>query len=555
MTIKLRSFLPVLKGDVFGGITAGIVALPLALAFGVASGAGAAAGLYGAIVLGLFAAILGGTRTQISGPTGPMTVVIAAAFATFQGNYESVLAVIFVGGLLQIILGLLRVGTFVKFIPYPVISGFMSGIGVIIILLQLHPLIGGDAVGSPLASIMNLPAAIIGTDIQSLLIGIITMLIVFGTPAKISRVIPSPLIALLGVSTFAFLAGFDVKTIGEIPDKIPSINFPTFQLAELSKILTIGMSLAVLGTIDSLLTSLVADSLTKEHHNSNRELIGQGLGNALTSLFGGIAGAGATMRTVINIKSGGTSRLSGVIHALFLLSVLVALGPLASHVPMAVLAGILIKVGIDILDYRLLKVLKKAPVHDLLVMLAVFIITVFVDLIVAVGVGVTLSAILLTYRIARQTEIQILEPEGEALLPNNDLAVQQETDFLIRIIHIKGPFFFGSTSQVLDKVDQMLGTKIVVFNCLEVPFMDLSAVFALDEMIDKLKGKDIEVITVTLEKTKNKLLSLGFDKKIGKDKMFVCHEEALQAAQDMLKILSLAKNQRFSPKSPKVVKI
>jgi len=555
MTIKLKNFLPVLKGDVLGGITAGIVALPLALAFGVASGAGAAAGLYGAIVLGLFAAIFGGTRTQISGPTGPMTVVIAAAIVTFQGNYESVLAVILVAGLLQIVLGLLKVGTFVKFIPYPVISGFMSGIGVIIILLQLHPLMGGEAVGSPLASIINLPTAIAGTDMQSLLIGIITMLIVFGTPAKISRVIPSPLIALLGVSTFAYLAGIDVKTIGEIPDKIPSMNFPTFHLEELNKILTIGMSLAILGTIDSLLTSLVADSLTKEHHNSNKELVGQGLGNAFVSLFGGIAGAGATMRTVINIKSGGTSRLSGVIHALFLLSILIGLGPLASHVPMAVLAGILIKVGIDILDYRLIKILRKAPVHDLLVMLAVFIITVFVDLIVAVGVGVTLSAILLTYRIARQMEIQILEPEREAMLPNNDLAVQKETDFLIRIINIKGPFFFGSTSQVLDKVDQLLGTKIVVFNCLEVPFMDLSAVFALDEMIDKLQGKNIEVLTVTLEKTKNKLLTLGFDKKIGNDHMFVSHEEALQAAHAKLEFLYIEKNKGFSTKSPKLVKI
>jgi len=273
-----------------------------------------------------------------------MTVVIAAALVSFQGNFESVLAVIFFAGLLQIILGFLKVGGFVKFIPYPVISGFMSGIGVIIILLRLHPLMGGNAVGSPLASLTNLPGAIAAADMQSLLVGIITMLIVFGTPAKISRLIPSPLIALLGVSLFAFLAGFDIKTIGEIPDKIPSMHFPRFQLAELSRIMTIAMSLAVLGTIDSLLTSLVADSLTKEHHNSNRELIGQGLGNTITSLFGGIAGAGATMRTVINIKSGGNSRLSGVTHAFFLLSILLGLGPLASHVPMAVLAGILIKV-------------------------------------------------------------------------------------------------------------------------------------------------------------------------------------------------------------------
>lgn len=529
------NFLSSFRGNLFGGLTAGIIALPLALAFGVASGAGAAAGLYGAIALGFLAALFGGTRTQISGPTGPMTVITAAALVTFNGNIEAVLAATIVAGLFQVVFGMLRLGSFVKYIPYPVISGFMSGIGVIILLLQVHPLIGSAAVSSPLEAVIRLPAAIANMNLQSLLVGILTMVIVFGTPARITRIVPSPLIALLIVSLFAYFAGFDIKTIGNMPDKIPSISLPGFSIGELKTILTLGLTLAVLGTIDSLLTSLVADSLTREHHNSNRELIGQGIGNTVAALFGGIAGAGATMRTVVNIKAGGTSRASGVIHSLFLFSILLGLGPLISHIPMALLAGILVKVGIDILDYRLLKVIKKAPVHDLLVMGIVFFMTVFVDLMVAVGVGVTLAALLLTYRMAKQTNIMIFNDPYE-FDPDQQLdqEVQKQSEYQIRVISIKGPFFFGSTSQVVAKVDQLLGTKVVVFNCCEVPFMDLSAVFALEEMIDKLLDKGVKVIMVTREQTRKKLLGLGFDKKLGGDRIFLSHEEAVHAAQSLI---------------------
>ena len=524
------------KGDFLGGITAGIIALPLALAFGVASGVGAEAGLYGAIILGLLAALFGGTRTQISGPTGPMTVITAAALVSFNGDFGAVLAAVLVAGLLQIVFGLCKLGGFVKFVPYPVISGFMSGIGVIIMLLQIHPLLGSDSVSSPLAAVTQLPSALSTINIDSVIIGLLTMAIVFWTPARVSRILPSPLIALLGVSTLAFYAGFDVKTIGEIPASLPEIRVPHFSLEQVSKILSTGISLAILGTIDSLLTSLVADSLTRESHNSNRELIGQGIGNAMASLFGGIAGAGATMRTVVNIKAGGTSRLSGAVHALFLVSILMGLGSLASHIPLAVLAGILIKVGVDILDYRLLKVFKKAPIHDLSVMLVVFVITVFVDLMVAVGVGITLSALLLTYRIAKQTRIQVFERGGEDEADSNaDTEIQKSTDFGIRVIQIQGPFFFGSTTQVVAHFDSLLGTKVVIFNCLEVPFMDLSAVFALDEMICKLQAKGVESLIVSRERTRKKLLGLGFGAKFGESSLFVDHDEVLAAARAILK--------------------
>jgi len=371
--------LPRLRGDLFGGLTAGVVALPLALAFGVASGAGAIAGLYGAIALGFFAALFGGTPSQVSGPTGPMTVIAAAAVVTFPGDLQAVFTVILIAGALQIVFGVIKLGIFVRYIPYPVISGFMSGIGVIIILLQLHPLLGSDSVGSPLVALFELPRAVAGANGYSLLLAGLTMLIVFLTPARISSVLPSPLIALLSMSLLSASLSFTVQTIGEIPSGLPALVLPAFSAEKLPKILAMAMALSVLGVIDSLLTSIVADSMTKERHDSNQELIGQGVGNMAAALIGGLPGAGATMRTVVNIKAGGTTRLSGMIHSLFLVAVLLGLGKYTALIPMPVLAGILMKVGVDILDYRMLRVLRRAPRQDLVVMLTVFGITVFVD--------------------------------------------------------------------------------------------------------------------------------------------------------------------------------
>jgi sulfate permease, SulP family len=302
------------RGDFFGGLTAGVVALPLALAFGVASGFGATAGLYGAIAVGLFAALFGGTPSQVSGPTGPMTVIVAAAVTSLAGNLQAVFAVILIAGVLQILFGAIKVGIFVRYIPYPVISGFMSGIGVIIILIQLHPLLGAPGVSSPLDAILRLPGALADVRLASLFLAGVSMVLVFFTPKRITRFIPSPLVALLGGTFLSLLIGLPVATIGDIPSGLPDIALPWFSIELLPKIMPLALALAVLGTIDSLLTSVVADSMTKGRHNSNRELVGQGIGNIAASLIGGLPGAGATMRTVVNIKSGGVTRVSGVIH-------------------------------------------------------------------------------------------------------------------------------------------------------------------------------------------------------------------------------------------------
>jgi len=516
-----------LVGDIYGGVTAAIIALPLALAFGVASGAGAQAGLYGAIILGLIASLFGGTSVQISGPTGPMTVVVAASIALFKGDMATIMSIILLGGIIQMCLGFLKVGKLVRYIPYPVISGFMTGIGVIIILIQLHPLVGAGGYSSPILAIKHLQTIFTDFNNGDLLLGGLTLLIVFLFPKRLSTRLPSPLAALIVGTALSVFAHMDVTTIGHIPTELPQLVLPHFSLSNITFIVTTAMSLAVLGSIDSLLTSLVADSLTKTSHKPNKELVAQGLGNTITALFGGIPGAGATMRTVVNVKAGGTTRLSGIIHAIVLILILVIFGSMAELIPMAVLSGILIKVGFDIVDYRFLKLLKKAPKHDIIVMFAVLLLTVVVDLIVAVGVGIVLASILLTYRIAQQTNSIIHEIPIH--IDDNEIGreAQESTEFSIRVIDINGPFFFGSTTQIVGKIGAFLGTEVVIFNCKNVPFIDYSAVFALSEKITKLKSHNILPMIVANENIVSNLTQGGICSLIPCEHIFENLEDAI----------------------------
>ena len=396
-----------LKGDIFGGITAGIVALPLALAFGIqafggvndpaAASMGALAGIVGATMLGFFASLFGGTHSQISGPTGPMTVVaatmISGIWASSGGNISSVLISMALAGLFcglfQILFGIIKLGKYIRYIPYPVLSGFMSGIGVIIILQQLYPLVGLKGTGTMIDLVMGIPAAVAdGISVTALLLGLGTILIIELFPL-LTKKVPATLVALIVMTVISLFCNLDSKLIiGEIPSGLPlpffakaGIDMASIDWGVVLKASLIpGLTLAGLGSIDTLLTSVVADNITKTKHNSNKELIGQGIGNAMAGLFCGLPGAGATMRTVVNVKSGGRTQISGMIHALLLLAILLGLGSLVKYVPLSVLAGILITVGWGIIDFRGFKDLFKIPKADAVVLVVVFIITVFVDL-------------------------------------------------------------------------------------------------------------------------------------------------------------------------------
>lgn len=518
-----------IKGDVFGGITAGIVALPLALAFGIqafggvdspgASSMGALAGLVGATLLGFFAALFGGTHSQISGPTGPMTVITASivsgAWASSQGNISAVLlsmslAGIFCG-LFQVLFGLIRIGKYVRYIPYPVLSGFMSGIGVIIILQQLYPIIGKKSPASTLDMILNFPATIAeGISVPALLLGLACIALIILVP-KVTKKVPATLVALVVVTVVSLFTGLDsALTIGNIPAGLPMPFFTKVQLDGIDWMVVIkaslvpGLTLAGLGSIDTLLTSVVADNITKTKHNSNQELIGQGIGNAVAGLFCGLAGAGATMRTVVNVKSGGRTQLSGMIHAALLLAILLGLGSLVKYVPLSVLAGILITVGWGIIDFRGFKDLRRIPKSDAFVMIVVFLMTVFVDLLTAVGIGMVIACVLFMKRAGDLVEDGYSSKELSTF--DKESPWEDEKDMPKDIHHhiyierLDGPIFFGSITgfqRVMHDIPK--DAKIVIIRMRRVPFMDQSGVYAMETVIKDLQAQGVKVLMTIIQ--------------------------------------------------------
>ncbi len=519
-----------LKGDIFGGITAGIVALPLALAFGIqafgvmdvpeAGAIGALAGLTGAIMIGIFASLFGGTPSQISGPTGPMTVIsatlISGVWASSQNNITMVIISMAIAailcGLFQILFGILKIGKYIRYIPYPVLSGFMSGIGIIIIVQQIYPLFGLKSPVLVVDMITQLPDKISGFSLAALLLGLGTVAIIYLFPL-ITKKIPSTLVALVVMTIVAVCVHFDSKlTIGEIPSGFPmpfflkgGMDFSQVNWLSVIKMSVLpALTLAGLGSIDTLLTSVVADNTTKTKHNSNRELIGQGIGNMMVGLFAGLPGAGATMRTVVNIKSGGRSRLSGVIHGIFLLAVLLGLGKVVKFVPLSVLAGILITVGIGIIDVKGFKDLLKIPRADAVVLLTVLFLTVFVDLLIAVGIGMIIACVLFMKRASDLVEGGYHSDQMTAFdkeIPWEDEKVlTDEVRSKIYIQRLNGPIFFGSITRFQEVMHDIPDdAKIVIIRMRLVSFMDQSGLYAMETAIKDLQSKGVTVLMTIIQ--------------------------------------------------------
>ena len=476
------------RGDITGGITAGVVALPLALALGVASGVGPMAGMYGAIAVGFFAALFGGTPSQISGPTGPMVVVLAGLFASLSGDVELIFTAVLLAGLFQILFGFLGIGNYIRLVPYPVISGFMSGIGAIIIILQIGRLLGHEPPGGTLGALGYIPTALADINFATLALGIGTLVIAYKWPASLGKYVPGALAALI-IGTIVSLFITNVPILGDIPTGLPSLHMPTFESSTLLLVLEAAFILAILGAIDSLLTSLVADNMTRTRHDSSKELIGQGIGNTVAGLIGGIAGAGATMRTVVNIRSGGKERLSGMVHALVLLAVVLGLSPLASAIPHAVLAGILVKVGLDIVDWSYLKRAHSGPRWDFALMLLVLGLTVFVDLITAVGVGVVLAALAYVRQIA-QLQIEELKKIPDTLNDPKENALLEKAKGKVSIFSFGGPLSFGAAADLGHHVREWVkpGSRVLILDFSRVPTMDVSASMAVETVTSDAKS-------------------------------------------------------------------
>jgi len=563
------------RGDFFGGITAGIVALPLALAFGLSSGLGPSAGLYGAIFISFFAAFFGGTPTQISGPTAPMTAVsmvfIADILSNFDGSISKalpiILAVFLLSGLLQIVLGIIGLGKYIRYIPYPVVSGFMTAIGVIILVTQIAPTVGyyvkediefvenfiekaesnliqkslNDEISNEmlvlddfksaiensknitqdkimteaktlaskkasgvLGTINVLPRILKNIDITELILALFTIFIIYGFK-KITTVVPSTLVALFVVSGIAYGFGINYRPISAIPSGIPEIQFGIFKvidIALIAKYIFVAITLALLGAIDSLLTSIVADNMTKTIHEPNKELIGQGIGNSIGALFGGIPGAGATIRTVVNINSGGKTRLSGMIAGLLLLFILLALGPIASKIPAAVLAGILITVGIGVMDYKGLKAIPYMPKPEVFILVIVLVLSSVWNLVYAVGIGLVIASLIFMKKVGDLTSRSLnVTPLKREEAWNDEFEFPSNLKEEVFIKHIEGPLFFGNTAKFTETAKQIpLTSSVLVIRLDKVPYIDQSGLYALESVIMDLIKKDKKVLLVGIKK-------------------------------------------------------
>ncbi len=527
-----------LRGDLYGGLTAAIIALPLALAFGVASGAGPAAGLYGAICVGLFASLFGGTPAQISGPTGPMTIVSASVFTQFASEPAMAFTVVMMAGAFQMLFGYLRIGRYVNLMPYPVISGFMTGIGCILIILQLEPLVGHVAPKSVINALTVLPSDLISPNWQAAFIGVVAFVICVGTPGRLAKQVPTPLIALVVGTLLALLLPGDVPQLGSVSVSLPSLQLPRVDLMQLNYMLVSAAVLAALGSIDSLLTSLVADNMSRSFHDSDKELVGQGVGNLVAGLAGGIPGAGATIRTLANLKAGGRTPLSGVIHAVALFLIALGLGSVVSFIPHAVLAGILLKVGIDVIDWRFLKRLHRAPRTDIVLMLVVLLLTVFVDVITAVGVGVVLASLAFVKEMA-DVQVQsirtIVDEEHHQLLSETEAEAFRQLGGRATILHLSGPMSFGAANEMMRRMVAVKVVEVLIIDLSDVPSVDGSAALTLEEIIQRAQDSDQAVLIAGMQYVVARLLGqLGVLDKLRETTRFATRIEAIEEARRLL---------------------
>jgi SulP family sulfate permease len=524
-----------LRGDFYGGVTAAVVALPLALAFGVASGAGPVAGIYGAIFVGLLAALFGGTPSQISGPTGPMTVVMAGILTRYSHEPALAFTIVIMAGLFQIGFGVLKLGRYITLMPYPVISGFMTGIGCIIIILQLAPLLGyANPSGGTLAALAGLGEALAHTQSDAVMAGLASLAIVLFLPARVGRLLPAPLLALAVGTLLVTWLLTSAPVLGTIPQGFPSPRLPTFAIEFLPGMIKSALVLAFLGSIDSLLTSLIADNVTQTYHDSDRELIGQGIGNTVAGFMGAIPGAGATMRTVINVRAGGRTPLSGVIHALLLLGVMLGLGRFAAYIPHAVLAGILIKVGIDIIDWDYLRRVRRAPFAGVVFMFVVLLLTVFVDLITAVAVGVVMASLLF---VKRMTDLQIesikaiVDPNDDAPFSSEEREIFKRCLGQVLYVHLGGPMSFGAANEMARRLSAHVAFQILILDLSEVPTIDSSASLAVEEVIERALAGQRHVLLVGVKPKVERVLSkLGVIDLVGQEVRFPDRLSALRYA-------------------------
>lgn len=528
MTIKDNLFK--FKGDLFGGIIATIIAFPQALAFGVACGLGASSGIWGAIILSFVAGVLGCNLPIISGPTGPTAIIVALVVASAGGNLSKVIPILVLAAIFQIIISMTNIPRMIKYVPYPVISGFLTGIGLIIIILQLSPLLGGGSYSSTIDALMHYPELFSNINLQAIMLGGVTLILLFFTPKFISKIIPAQLVALILMTLVAGYYGLDVDKISGVSFSLPHAHMPHFTIEGIMRDVPTALTLAFIATSEGLLTGIIMDSLIKIKHNSKRLVASQGVGNLFCAVTGSMYGTAATMRSVAAVKSGATTKVAALVSALLMGIVFYKFTGFIAQIPICVLAAILIKIGYDILDLKVLKVLKYAPKDDIYVLLAVLGLTVFYNLIFALGIGIILASLLYAKRVADNTNVKInkYNPDGYSSF---ETMIERESHYKIRILHIDGQFFFGSITQIVSHFDQLLETEYIVLNYASNSELDMSAIFALEDIIVRLQAQKIKLfLVIPNEKVYSQISSLEVLKQIGKDSLFSDEKAAIERA-------------------------
>ncbi len=531
---NLKTKLKIFTGDVFGGINSAIITLPQALAFGVATGFGAGAGLWGAIILCFVAGMLGPKVPLISGTTGPVAIVVASMMMALNNNLQAAVTVLIMAALLQLAASMTNLPSMVKYVPYPVISGFMNGVGVIIIILQLNPLMGHKAMPSTISTVMGMYNSILSINKEAFFIGLITLALVFFIPKSVNKYVPSQIIALIFCTWLSVKLGLNIDRINEVSVALPDFVRPDLNLQHIIKYLPYAFTVAIVFSAESMLTGLVSDSLTKTRHSPRRLLASQGIGNFVCALTGSLGGTAATMRSVAALNAGATTKMCAVINPLLLIILLFKCSGFVAQIPLAVLAAILIKIGYDIIDMKLLKVLKYAPKDDLYVLFLVFLLTVFYNLIFAVGAGITLAALLYAKRVADKAHL-VHKPVYDQEIMEMERVLELDYEHKIRVVHITGQFFFGSATQLISKFEEMLGTQYLILNYEADDLLDISAIFALEDIILRLQSQEVNIILVIKnEEVLKQLKDHSIVSQIGAENVFYKEVDAIDFAKEHL---------------------
>lgn len=521
-----------IKGDVFGALTSTIVALPFALAFGVTSGVGASAGIYCAILTGLFASIFGGTNQQISGPNTGLTVAMVAILTSFvaqspDNGIAAAFTVVSLAGVFQMLFGFFKLGKYFTLVSYPVISGFTSGIGVLIIISQVEPFFGQPLTQLPWSSF----DAMMNTFTNpSTVVAFACLLVLFLWPQKLNRVIPASIIALAGAATFYVFSGTDIDVVGAISSELPSFNIPIWDSVLASEMIKSALLIATLSTLDSLMTSLTVDSISNELHDSDQELVGQGVGNIVAGLFGALPGGGATMRTVTNLRAGGTTPLSGILHALFILAIVLWAGEYTAYIPTAVLAAILIHVGISIIDWNFLKRIHQIPLFSASLMLSTMVMSVAFDLVTAVLIGVFIANLVTIRRLSeiQLDNIKLYTAKNAEHLSTDEMKLLQAMDDSVLLLNISGPIGFGVARGLKQSVSELDQNKALLIDLTDANFVGVTSTIAIEEIIIgyQKQGRDI-LLSSVCQRVRNDFDQLKLLDRIAPEHIFATRLDAL----------------------------